>query len=616
MAKSIAAYLILHDKMSGKLLKISKNFDNLSKEGQQMARASMNYINKLGKPLDRIIGKTLKWGAVTAAALGGFAIKQGFSKATDLETFRQNLETVTKSAERAREAMRFAINIADISAFDDAPVIEAASMLETYGLKTEDYLTAIGDAAAITGRDISEMAKAFGKASVSGQFDSLADIGITRVLLNDFAKSKGISLFKGTQVRDAKVFADTLKEYMNLRYAGGMEKQSKTIAGMWSTVTGTVTTSLARILGMTETGEIRAGSALERVRGKINLLLETVERWQRDGTIERLSARFTAAFDKIFAAAERVFVFVSQNWGVLLAVAGTAVGVWALTKAWAALTAAAKLFNAVMLILNGTLSISPLWLIAGAVAALIAWFVQANSAADDYINTLYGVGGAVDDINSKKIDNGADQERAAYAAYQTPGAALARAEADTKALRAQRDADIEAGRYDEAARKKYKAAYKEAAGVGKSSQLTAVGNAFVWMGRKIEKLFISSGLGDLRGMPYAKNAEGNHVISSQYMSMSDVLGENRYGDYFNLTNPDENALGTNYYRGGSTLVGERGPELVTLPRGSKIDTASHTRAKLGGGGNVIQIYIEGAQRSDEEIAEKVADRLMEVLDNT
>lgn len=593
-----------------------------------MARASMNYINKLGKPLDRMIGKTLKWGAVTAAALGGFAIKQGFSKATDLETFRQNLETVTKSAERAREAMRFAINIADISAFDDAPVIEAASMLETYGLKTEDYLTAIGDAAAITGRDISEMAKAFGKASVSGQFDSLADIGITRVLLNDFAKSKGISLFKGTQVRDAKVFADTLKEYMNLRYAGGMEKQSNTIKGMWSTVTGTVTTSLARILGMTETGEIRAGSALERVRGKINLLLETVERWQRDGTIERLSVQFTAAFDKIFASAERLFNFVSRNWEILLAVAGTAAGVWALSKAWAALSAAAKLFNAVMLLLNGTLSISPLWLIAGAVAALIAWFVQANSAASDYINTLYGIGDAVDDANSKKIDNGAEEaktaeelererQRAQYAAYQTPGAAQARAEADIKLLKAQRDADIEAGQYDEATRAKYEAEYKKATDVGKASQLTSVGNAFVWVGRQIEKLFISSGLGDLRGMPYAKNAEGNHVISSQYMSMSDALGKNRYGDYFNLTSPDENALGTNYYRGGSTLVGERGPELVTLPRGSKIDTASRTQTILKQpGGNVIQIYIEGAQRSDEEIAEKVAERLMEVLDNT
>lgn len=44
---------------------------------------------------------------------------------------------------------------------------------------------------------------------------------------------------------------------------------------------------------------------------------------------------------------------------------------------------------------------------------------------------------------------------------------------------------------------------------------------------------------------------------------------------------DQNATGTNYFQGGRTLVGERGPELVTLPRGTKIDPANDTRNKIG-----------------------------------
>jgi phage-related minor tail protein len=43
---------------------------------------------------------------------------------------------------------------------------------------------------------------------------------------------------------------------------------------------------------------------------------------------------------------------------------------------------------------------------------------------------------------------------------------------------------------------------------------------------------------------------------------------------------DRNATGTNYFRGGTTLVGEMGPELVALPQGSKINPANVTRNKL------------------------------------
>jgi hypothetical protein len=41
-----------------------------------------------------------------------------------------------------------------------------------------------------------------------------------------------------------------------------------------------------------------------------------------------------------------------------------------------------------------------------------------------------------------------------------------------------------------------------------------------------------------------------------------------------------NATGTGYFQGGLSLVGERGPELVELPRGSKINPANVTRNKL------------------------------------
>lgn len=45
------------------------------------------------------------------------------------------------------------------------------------------------------------------------------------------------------------------------------------------------------------------------------------------------------------------------------------------------------------------------------------------------------------------------------------------------------------------------------------------------------------------------------------------------------------ASGTNFHPGGLALVGEEGPELVNLPRGASVATASETSKMLGGGGN-------------------------------
>jgi hypothetical protein len=51
------------------------------------------------------------------------------------------------------------------------------------------------------------------------------------------------------------------------------------------------------------------------------------------------------------------------------------------------------------------------------------------------------------------------------------------------------------------------------------------------------------------------------------------------------------ATGTNFAPGGMALVGESGPELVSLPRGSRVDNASRTAQQLGAVGSEINITI-------------------------
>lgn len=72
------------------------------------------------------------------------------------------------------------------------------------------------------------------------------------------------------------------------------------------------------------------------------------------------------------------------------------------------------------------------------------------------------------------------------------------------------------------------------------------------------------------------------------------------GRYYDLaTGNYVNAAGTDYWRGGLTWVGENGPELVNLPRGSSIMSASESAGAAGA--QYITINVQGIEQLDEVI---------------
>ena len=76
-----------------------------------------------------------------------------------------------------------------------------------------------------------------------------------------------------------------------------------------------------------------------------------------------------------------------------------------------------------------------------------------------------------------------------------------------------------------------------------------------------------------------------------------------------------NALGTSYFGGGMTWVGEHGPELMDLPAGSKIYSNSTSKNMSAGGGN-IYITVQNLQVREEADIEKIAAQLVEKLEET
>lgn len=68
-----------------------------------------------------------------------------------------------------------------------------------------------------------------------------------------------------------------------------------------------------------------------------------------------------------------------------------------------------------------------------------------------------------------------------------------------------------------------------------------------------------------------------------------------------------NALGTSYWKGGLTWVGEKGPELLDLPAGSNITSNLNSMNKLGGNKVDVSVNIQGNVIGNEEYANYIGE---------
>lgn len=139
-----------------------------------------------------------------------------------------------------------------------------------------------------------------------------------------------------------------------------------------------------------------------------------------------------------------------------------------------------------------------------------------------------------------------------------------------------------------------------------ASVRAGVGAAFAWLGgaaRGFANSFIGANNAVVRGL---------NAIQIQVPNWVPVFGGKAWG--FNLKETPMLAQGTPWWGGGQAIVGERGPELVNLPRGAEVVPNS----RLGGaaGGPVtFNVNINAANMSAAEIVAKVVPLLRLAVSN-
>ncbi|MGE4272058.1 MAG: hypothetical protein AB7E31_04210 [Desulfitobacterium sp.] len=533
-SKTINTILNLKDNMSGGLVRVSKKVSGLSKEAQRATKQVSNMSNKFIKSVDKMISKGAKLAAIglgTAALTGGgLALKTGFTEAFDLEGYRIQLETATKDTKKAGEIMKWAVDLANKTPFEAGPLVEGASKLEMMGMSATEWLPKIGDMAAATNKPVDQAVEALIDAQ-TGELERLKEFGITKALITKKAgemfRNQTVVNNKG-QIVDQEKFNKALVAIMEDRYKGGMDKLSDSTRGIWSTITGTTKSALSEIVGMTSDGTIRQGSMLEKVKGKAKQLADQFEKWQKDGTISRISKQFSDGFSTAYQKIKDVYNFLKKYQDFIIFFGTFALTIVTVTKVVTGLKGAFKVLQLAGMLLNGTLALSPFGWIALAIAAVVAAGVL-----------LY-----------KNWDTVKVKAEQMWVAVEN--------------------------------------AFK-----------TGVNGAIGLINSLIEKINLIPGV----NIPLIAEVKMSQTTAQQVEGAKQNYWSNRakYG---------KNALGTNYFRGGMSLVGERGPELVSLPGGSKVATADKTRQALGGKGVNVQVIIQGNVIGNETFADYVGDRVV------
>lgn len=550
------------------------------------------------------VGNTLK-GAFTVAATGATILGTGIfalggasiKAAADAETLKASLITAMGGSQKAADAAYKTINtFAAKTPYEMGEVTTAFIKLKNMGLNPSmAALEAYGDTASSMGKGLNDMIEAVADAA-TGEFERLKEFGIK-------AKSQGDKVtftFKGvskTVGKNSKEIENYLIKLGQTNFGGGMERQSKTLNGMFSTFKDTVSQTLAAFAN--DTG------LLEFVKNSLQLATVWV-------------GQIKPAFDQIRQ---------SPIAGWFMSVALPAIQSF-LGEGWNKLLQGINYFSTVIWpLIWPQLQRFGQWFINDALPAIkqfidVAWKTL-QSAFEYFATNLWPnlIKPALDDLMGawQAISPVLMDLWNIFTKYIAPflvflaGVLLVRAMVAFRLL---------AG------------VIKMVAGViawlwteGKKS-LDNLGKAFNWLKDQGTKAWNGLKDGISSAVQFIKRPIDDLISKfNDFKNAIPSFDSIKSGlSSIKLPSIPGFASGTNFAPGGVALVGEQGPELVNLPRGSQVKTAGETRQALsgqsasGGGSmsqvNNITINLTGGNFASEKDRRKMTDDIGKAMIET
>jgi len=250
----------LVDKMSPQLQKIQASVNQTTAAVEKSARTMSTSFSNMGNSIKNVssgirnAGTALAPMSVGIGAAGVMALKS----TANFETLQMQMEVLTGSAEKGKEVFDKLVKLGAETPFELKDLAKANNTLMGYGQTAEQafhQIQLIGDISAVSGGDLQGITVAFGQAAASGRLmgqDLLQLVNNGVPIIDMLAKTmkKPKEAIKEMVSQGAVTFPVLLKAFEDAtgkggRFEGGMEKLSKTLGGLYSTLKDNLNIGLA-----------------------------------------------------------------------------------------------------------------------------------------------------------------------------------------------------------------------------------------------------------------------------------------------------------------------------------------------------------------------------------
>ncbi|NFE73377.1 hypothetical protein FDC27_05170 [Clostridium botulinum] len=294
----------------------SSAISKVNSKTSSVSSYAANQLDTVGNKIKTVL-------AASAIAIGSKKIGSAMlDQASSMEQYRNTLNIVMKDQKKAGETFAWAVKYANNTPFETGEIVDATVKLTSYGLEAQKILPLTGDMAGAMGKSIDQATEAIADAQ-TGELERLKEFGITKemIVTQGSKKLAGIELVNNKgQITNQKAFNAALFSLMQERYSGAMGVQSKTWKGLMSTITGIAKNGIAKIAGISDTGEIIDGSAFDILKQKLSSVTDYMLKMQETGQFDALANKFTnfvqwvcTGVDSVIPVIQDFFKYVQDN---------------------------------------------------------------------------------------------------------------------------------------------------------------------------------------------------------------------------------------------------------------------------------------------------------------
>ncbi len=355
------------------------------KAGKSLSSTVGSGFKHIGSGMTNFITKPA---LAAVAALGGATLFSGWKRMTEIDSAKVKLEAIGNTAKDMEKITSSALESVKGTAYGMNEAMTASASAVAAGIQPgkdlTKYLTAISDAAAVAGVDMTSMGSIFNKVATSGKahndvLGQMADAGIP--IYQYLADQLGVSAEKVFELASAgEIGLSDFQEAVTTHIGGAArEIGSKTITGAISNVRAAISRIGANFLGSADDADSFAGKVLPM----LNSLMENLEPIEEKA--KELGSQFADGFQK-FAD-----VISSIPLPVLGGIAGALVTIGPVLKMIGGImTVIGPATSAITAILGGPLA-GAVMTVAGCIAGLAAAFALIYASSESFRNAVNGL---------------------------------------------------------------------------------------------------------------------------------------------------------------------------------------------------------------------------------